>query len=202
MTKMIYEMLHNRIIRPSTIPFFSPILLIRKKDGPWHFCVDYRALNAITVRDRFPVPTMDELLDELYGDLVFSKLDPRVGYRQIRLAPEDAHKKAFRIVDGHFEFLVMPFGLTNAISIFQAVMNDVFRPLLRSFVLVFFDDILVYNKDWASHLVHLRQVLQVLASHYLFAKFSKCLFGVDSVEYLGHVISASDLTTGPAKQPL
>ncbi|KAL0388980.1 UNVERIFIED_CONTAM: Retrovirus-related Pol polyprotein from transposon [Sesamum calycinum] len=165
MTKMISEMLHDGIIRPSTSPFSSPVLLVRKKDGSWRFCVDYRALNAVT----------------------------------IRLAPSDVHKTAFPMVDGHFEFLVMPFGLSNALSMFQAVMNDIFRSLLRSFVLVFFDDILVYSKDWPSHLLHLCQVLQVLSDHCLFAKLPKCLFGVDFVDYLGHTISAAGLAADPSK---
>ncbi|KAK4385967.1 Retrovirus-related Pol polyprotein from transposon [Sesamum angolense] len=140
---------------------------------------------------------MNELLDELHGATVFSKLDLHAGYHQIRL--DLSASTRLPTVDGHFEFLVMPFGLSNAPSTFQAVMNDIFRPLLRSFVLVFFDDILVYSKDWPSYLLHLCQVLQVPSDHCLFAKLPKCLFGVDSVNYLGHTISTASLAADPSK---
>ncbi|MCI00560.1 enzymatic polyprotein, partial [Trifolium medium] len=199
MTTIILDMLKEGLIQPSNSPYSSHVLLVKKKDGSWRFCVDYRALNAITIKDRFPIPTIDELIDELHGSAFFTKIDLRSGYHQIRLAPEDTPKTGFRTLDGHYEFLVMPFGLTNAPSTFQAAMNDLLRPFLRKFALVFFDDILVYSPDWHTHLVHLQQVLQALAHNQFYAKFSKCQFGVSSVEYLGHIISVEGIKADPSK---
>jgi hypothetical protein len=195
----VNEMLQSGLIRPSSSAFSSPVLLVKKKDGTWRLCVDYRQLNALTIKSKFPIPIVDELLDELSSASWFSSLDLRAGFNQIRLAPGEEHKTAFQTHWGQFEFNVMAFGLTGAPNSFQGAMNTTLKPLLRKCVIVFFDDILVYSSSYEDHIQHLANVFELLSQDQWLVKLSKCRFAQQSISYLGHVISAQGVSTDPTK---
>ncbi|VVA36048.1 PREDICTED: reverse mRNAase, partial [Prunus dulcis] len=195
----LQELVDLGFIRPSVSPWGAPVLFVRKKDGTMRLCIDYRQLNKVTIRNRYPLPRIDDLFDQLKGAKYFSKIDLRSGYHQLRIREEDIPKTAFRTRYGHYEFLVMPFGLTNAPAAFMDLMNRVFRPYLDHFVIVFIDDILVYSQTLEGHKKHLRLVLRTLRRKQLYAKFSKCQFWLDRVIFLGHVISAEGIYVDPQK---
>jgi hypothetical protein len=187
------QLSRSGFIQPSKSPFGAPILFVKKKDGTMRMCIDYRALNSITIKNSYPLPRIDELFDRLQGAKVFSKIDLRSGYHQIRIAEEDIPKTAFRTRYGHFEFRVLPFGLTNAPATFMHLMHQIFRPYLDKFVLVFLDDILIFSRTPGEHEQHVRQVLALLREHKLYAKLSKCELFRPSVEFLGHIVDANGL---------
>ncbi|XP_072093102.1 transposon Tf2-1 polyprotein isoform X3 [Arachis hypogaea] len=193
------DLLGKHFIRPSVSPWGAPVLLVKKNDGSMRLCVDYRQLNKITVKNKYPLPRIDDLMDQLQGAGVFSKIDLRSGYHQIRVRDEDIPKTAFRTRYGHYEYTVMSFGLTNAPAVFMDYMNRIFRPYLDKFVIVFIDDILVYSKTEEEHTDHLRTVLQILRDRKLYAKLSKCEFWKSEVKFLGHVVSKQGIAVDPAK---
>ncbi|GKV24406.1 hypothetical protein SLEP1_g34021 [Rubroshorea leprosula] len=197
--EQLQELLDKGFIRPSVSPWGAPVLFVKKKDGTMRLCIDYRELNKVTVRNRYLLPRIDDLFDQLVGAQVFSKIDLRSGYHQLKIKGEDIPKSAFRTCYRHYEFLVMPFGLTNAPAAFMDLMNRVFKPYLDKFVVVFIDDILVYSRSIAEHEEHLRLVLQVLREKKLYAKLKKCEFWLNSVAFLGHVVSKDGISVDPEK---
>jgi hypothetical protein len=197
--RQLQDFVDHGFIRPSTSPYGAPVLFVKKKEGDLRMCVDYRALNKQTIKNTYPLPRIDELLDRLSGAKVFTKIDLRSGYHQVRVNEEDIPKTAFRTRYGLFEFLVMPFGLTNAPATFMRLINDVFKKEMDDFVIAYLDDILIYSPDEETHLIHLRQVLSRLREHQLYAKQSKCDFFKLEVPFLGHVINGSGVTVDPKK---
>ncbi|GKB87863.1 putative reverse transcriptase domain-containing protein [Tanacetum coccineum] len=175
------ELYDKGFIRPSSSPWRAPVLFVKKKDGSFRMCIDYRELNKLTVKNRYPLLRIDDLFDQLQGSQFFSKIDLRSGYHQLRVHEDYISKTAFRTRYGHFEFTVMPFGLTNTPAVFMDLMNSVCRPYLVKFVIVFIDDILIYSKTQEEHVEHLRLVLKLLMKEKLYAKFSKCEFWLREV---------------------
>ena len=170
-------------------PFASSVLLVLNTDGTLQMCIDYRVLSKKTIKNRYPIPRIDDLMDDLHGAVFFTKIDLGSGYHQINIREQDIEKTTFCCHFGHFEFLVILFGLTNAPTNFQSCMTHMFRGQLRKYLLVLFDDILIYNKTWDEHLAHLGEVLDIMQAQSLYAKESKCEFGMRELLYLGHIIS-------------
>src|SRR4051812_7680061 len=197
--KQLADLTEKRIIRLSTSPFGAPVLFVHKKEGTLRLCVNYRALNKITIKNRYPLPRIEKLMDRLAGAKYFSKVDFYSGYHQIRIKQEDIHKTAFRTRYGHYEFLVLPFGLTNAPATFRTLMNDIFKEYLDKFVIIYLDNILVYSKTEEDHLRLLQTVLRTLRKHKLYVKAKKCKLFKTKVKYTGHYIWAEGITVDPQK---
>ena len=193
------NLLAQGFIRPSISPWGAPVLFVSKKDGSLRMCIDYRALNQVTVKNGYPLPRIDDIFDQLRSAKFFSKIDLRSGYHQIRLSDDSIHLTAFRTRYGHFEFLVLPFGLTNAPAHFMALMNDIFQEYLDKFVLVYLDDILIYSETMEQHLEHVGAVLDKLRRFKLYGKLNKCEFAKKEVEYLGHIITADGVSMEDSK---
>ncbi|GKD13580.1 putative reverse transcriptase domain-containing protein [Tanacetum coccineum] len=192
--------LHDKgFIRPSSSPWGAPVLFVKKKYGYFRMCIDCRELNKLTVKNRYPILRIDDLFNQLQGSSVYSKIDLKSGYHQLKVRDEDIPKTAFRTRYGHYEFQVMPFGLTNAPAIFIDLMNRVCKPFLDKFVIIFIDDILIYSKSEEEHAEHLKLFLKLLKKEELYAEFSKCEFWLSKVQFLGHVIDSEGIYVDPAK---
>jgi hypothetical protein len=197
--KHLTELQEAGYIRPSSSPWGAPVLFVQKKNGLQRMCVDYRSLNDVTVKNKYPLPRIEDLFDQMRGARVFSKIDLRSGYHQMKIRPSDFPKTHFSTRYGLYEFTVMSFGLTNAPAYFMNLMNKVFMEYLDRFVVVFIDDIIIYSKSDRDHEEHLRLVLQKLRDNQLYAKFSKCEFWIDKVPFLGHIICNGGISVDPAK---
>ncbi|KAJ9544764.1 hypothetical protein OSB04_024471 [Centaurea solstitialis] len=199
MLAQLQELLDKGFIRPSTSPWGAPVLFLKKKEGTMRMCIDYRELNKVTIKNKYPLPRIDDLFDQLQGAKFFSKIDLRSGYHQLKVREEDIPKTAFRTRYGHYEFLVMSFWLTNAPAVFMDLMNRVCKPYLDEFVIVFIDNILIYSKMAEEHGEHLRKVLEMLKREQLYAKFSKCEFWLKEVQFLGQIVTQDGIKVDPAK---
>ncbi|GJT00714.1 putative reverse transcriptase domain-containing protein, partial [Tanacetum coccineum] len=197
--EQLKELSDKGFIRPSSSPWGAPVLFVKKKDESFWMCIDYRELNKLTVKNRYPLPRIDDLFDQLQGSSVYSKIDLRSGYHQLRVREEDIPKTAFRTRYGNYEFQVMPLGLTNAPAVFMDLMNRVCKPYIDKFIIIFIDDILIYSKKKQEHEEHLKIILELLKKEELYAKFSKCEFWIPKVQFLGHVIDSEGIHVDPAK---
>ncbi|GJY59515.1 putative reverse transcriptase domain-containing protein [Tanacetum coccineum] len=195
----ITKLFDKGFIRPSSSPWGAPILFVKKKDGSFRMCIDYRELNKLTVKNRYPLPRIDDLFDQLQGSNIYSKINLRSGYHQLRVREQDIPKTAFQTRYGHYEFQVMPFGLTNAHAVSMDLMNRVCKPYLDKFIIVFIDDILIYLKDEKEHEEHLKVILELLKKEKMYAKFSKCEFWILKVQFIGHVIDSRGIHVDPTK---
>nr|GEV94828.1 putative reverse transcriptase domain-containing protein [Tanacetum cinerariifolium] len=199
LSEQLQELSDKGFIRPSSSPWGAPVLFVKKKDGSFRMCIDYRELNKLIVKNRYPLPRIDDLFDQLQGSNIYSKIDLRSGYHQLRVREQDIPKTPFRTWYGHYEFQVMPFELINAPAVFMDLMNRVSKPYLDKFVIVFNDDILIYSKDKKEHEEHLKAILELFKKEKLYAKFSKCEFWIPKVHFLGHVIDSRGIHVDPAK---
>ncbi|GJW68996.1 putative reverse transcriptase domain-containing protein [Tanacetum coccineum] len=199
LSNQLQERADRGFIRPSTLPWGALVLFVKKKDGSFRMCIDYRELNKLTIKNRYPLPRIDDLFDQLQGSSVNLKINLRSGYHQLRVRDEDIPKIAFRTRYRHYEFQVMPIGLTNAPAVFMDLMNCVCKPYLDKFVIVFIDDILIYSRYKEEHANHLKIILELLRKEKLYAKFSKCDFWIRIVQFLGHLIDSQGLQVDPAK---
>ncbi|GJW05643.1 putative reverse transcriptase domain-containing protein [Tanacetum coccineum] len=192
LSDQLHKLSDKGLIRPSSSHWGAPVLFFKKKDGSFWMCIDYQELNNLTVKNRYPLPRIDQLFDHLQGSSVYSKIDLRSGYHQLRVCEVDIPKTSFRTRYGHYEFQVMPFGLTNAPAVFMDLMNRVCKPYL-DFVIVFINDILIYSKSKQEHGEHIKLILELLKKEELYAKFSKCEFWITKVQFLGHVIKSKGI---------
>jgi len=197
--KQLEDFLDKMFVRPSVSPWGAPVLLVKKKDGSTKLCIDYRQLNKVTIKNRYPLPRIDDLMDQLVGARVFNKIDLRSSYHQIKVKDEDIQKTAFMTRYGHYEYTVMPFSVTNAPGVFMEYINRIFHAFLDRFVVVFIDDSLIYSKTEEEHAEHLKIVLQVLKEKKLYTKLSKCEFWLNEMSFLGHVISGNGIAVDLSK---